>query len=68
MNDHVTVSPFSVKDCALIAIATGKRVLNQMGEKARAFVRENFLITRHLREYLTLFFVLLYGDQKRIEL
>jgi trehalose synthase len=43
-------------------------ILNQMGEKARAFVRENFLITRHLREYLTLFFVLLYGDQERIEL
>lgn len=43
-------------------------ILQQMGEKARAFVRENFLITRHLREYLTLFFVLLHGDQERIEL
>ena len=28
MNDHVTVSPFSVKDCALIAIATGMRAQN----------------------------------------
>ena len=25
-----------------------------MGEKAREFVRENFLLTRQLREYLTL--------------
>ncbi len=28
MNDYVTVAPFSVKDCALIAIATGKRAQN----------------------------------------
>ena len=26
----------------------------QMGTKGREFVRENFLLTRHLREYLTL--------------
>lgn len=43
-------------------------ILAKMGKKARAFVRENFLITRHLREYLTLFFVLLHGDQERIVL
>jgi trehalose synthase len=43
-------------------------ILTKMGKKARAFVRENFLITRHLREYLTLFFVLLHGDQERIVL
>jgi trehalose synthase len=43
-------------------------ILTKMGEKAKAFVRENFLITRHLREYLTLFFVLLHGDQERIVL
>jgi Family of unknown function (DUF5752) len=28
MNDQVTVAPFFVKDCALIAIATGKRAQN----------------------------------------
>ncbi|MCU0594075.1 MAG: DUF5752 family protein [Desulfobacterota bacterium] len=28
MNDRVMVSPFAVKDCALIAIATGKRAQN----------------------------------------
>ena len=28
MNDHAMVSPFFIKDCALIAIATGKRAQN----------------------------------------
>jgi trehalose synthase len=40
----------------------------QMGEKARAFVRENFLITRHLREYLTLMVALLDGARDRLTL
>jgi trehalose synthase len=31
---------------------------NKMGNKAREFVRENFLLTRQLREYLTLFHIL----------
>jgi trehalose synthase len=31
-----------------------RRRLNRMGEIAQEFVRENFLLTRHLREYLTL--------------
>lgn len=39
-----------------------------MGGKAQAFVCENFLITRHLREYLTLMVALLHGAQDRIEL
>ncbi len=39
-----------------------------MGAQAQAFVRENFLITRHLREYLTLIVALLHGAQERIEL
>ncbi len=30
----------------------------KMGIKAREFVRENFLLTRHLKEYLTLFHIL----------
>lgn len=29
-------------------------IIRPMGEKGREFVRENFLLTRHLREYLTL--------------
>jgi trehalose synthase len=28
--------------------------MREMGRKGREFVRENFLLTRHLREYLTL--------------
>lgn len=40
-------------------------IMEEMGRKARQFVLENFLITRHLREYLTLIFALLYGDGKK---
>jgi len=37
MNDYATVSPFSVKDCALIAIATGRRAhnLRELTERLR---------------------------------
>lgn len=42
--------------------------LEEMGQKAKEFVRENFLITRHLREYLTLIFAILYDKKDRIEL
>lgn len=40
----------------------------EMGQKAKEFVRENFLITRHLREYLTLIYALLNEKKDRIEL
>ncbi len=39
-----------------------------MGQKAREFVRDNFLLTRHLREYLTLILALHYQAVDRIEL
>lgn len=39
-----------------------------MGVKAREFARDNFLITRQLREYLTLMVGLLHGARDRIEL
>ncbi|OHB33946.1 MAG: glycosyl transferase family 1 [Desulfuromonadaceae bacterium GWC2_58_13] len=42
-------------------------VLQQMGERAKRFVWENYLITRHLREYLTLMHGLTNGNQERIE-
>jgi trehalose synthase len=45
-----------------------RNLLQEMGEKARNFVRENFLLTRHLREYLTIMVSLLYGRGDRIEL
>jgi len=43
-------------------------LLREMGDKAENFVRENFLLTRHLREYLTLMVSLLHGRGDRIEL
>ena len=42
--------------------------LDEMGRQARQFVRENFLITRHLREYLTLMLGLTRGASDRLEL
>jgi len=40
----------------------------EMGLKAKYFVRDNFLLTRHLREYLTLIAGLIYQKEGRIEL
>jgi len=42
--------------------------IQMMGERAREFVRDNFLLTRHLREYLTLILSLHFGGTDRIEL
>ena len=42
--------------------------LREMGQKAKEFVREYFLITRHLRETLTVMVALIHGSQERIEL
>jgi trehalose synthase len=39
----------------------------EMGRKARAFVTDNFLLTRHLREYLTLLLALHRQSTDRIE-
>jgi trehalose synthase len=38
--------------------------MQQMGKTAREFVRENFLLTRHLRDYLTLITWVLKGEGK----
>ena len=42
-------------------------MLHEMGERARRFVWENYLNTRHLREYLTLMLGLVDGSPERIE-
>jgi trehalose synthase len=42
--------------------------INQIGRNARELVRQNFLITRHLREYLTLMVTLIHGMEDRVEL
>lgn len=39
-----------------------------MGKNAKAFVAENYLLTRHLREYLTLMVAVISGSRNRIEL
>jgi trehalose synthase len=41
--------------------------IQEMSGKARGFVLDNFLITRHLREYLTLMVSLLRNSQERIQ-
>jgi trehalose synthase len=40
----------------------------EMGEKTRRFVKDHFLLTRQLREYLTMLVSLSYGNISRIEL
>jgi len=40
----------------------------QIGLNARELVRQNFLVTRHLREYLTMLVALVRGMEDRIEL
>ena len=42
--------------------------LDEMGRKANKFVLDNFLVTRHLREYLTLMFAAMHESSERIEL
>lgn len=47
----------SIEECAEAALALLQQpeVAQEMGVKAREYVRENFLSTRHLRDYLKLF-------------
>jgi trehalose synthase len=42
--------------------------LKEMGLKGKEFVRENFLLTRHLRDHLALILGLRSGGSERIEL
>ncbi len=42
--------------------------IRDMGDKAREFVRENFLLTRQLREHLTMMVGIYFGAAERIEL
>jgi len=45
-----------------------RNILKQMGRKARQLVLENFLLTRHLREHLTLMLAITHETMERIEL
>jgi trehalose synthase len=43
-------------------------IMDTMGKNAKQYVLDNFLITRHLREYLTLICALIFGSREFIEL
>jgi trehalose synthase len=43
-------------------------IMKTMGKNAHQLVLDNYLITRHLREYLTLVVALLFGSEEKIEL
>ncbi|MEJ2024126.1 MAG: glycosyltransferase, partial [Deltaproteobacteria bacterium] len=45
-----------------------REMRESIGRKAREFVRENFLITRQLREYLTLICAILHGKKELVKL
>jgi trehalose synthase len=45
-----------------------QEIMKTMGLNARQFVLDNYLITRQLREYLTLVVALIYGSREKIEL
>jgi trehalose synthase len=70
INNHTGFLVSSPEGAALrvrYLIERPKKLL-EMGQKAREFVRENFLVTRQLREYLTLMLGLIHGCPDRIEL
>jgi len=45
-----------------------KVVGEEMGKKGKEYVREQFLLTRHLRDYLGIVYSLMFGEADRIEL
>jgi trehalose synthase len=47
----------SIEDCAekTLELLQNPQLNNEMGQAGREHVRKNYLITRHLRDYLNLF-------------
>ena len=45
-----------------------KNIRAKMSDEAKRFVLENFLVTRHLREYLTIMVAMFHANKDRIEL
>jgi len=45
-----------------------KERIGEIGSRARRFVHENFLLTRHVKEYLALMIGILHGATERIDL
>jgi trehalose synthase len=70
VNDHTGFLVSTPEGAALRIryLLSRPRIAAEMGEKARRFVRENFLLTRHLREYLTMMVGLHYGANESVEI
>lgn len=69
--DHYTGFRVKTPEGAALRIRyllSHRDIRTKMGEKAHRFVYENFLITRHVREYLTLMISLLNGLSDRIDM
>jgi len=69
--DHTTGFLVSTPEGAALRIRymlTHRDRMAEMGRKAKAYVLENYLLTRHLREYLTMMVAVLSGSRDRIEL
>jgi trehalose synthase len=50
------VEPTDIETCAekVVQLLTDREMAEEMGRQAKEFVRENFLITRHMLDYLNL--------------
>ena len=67
--DHQTGFLVSTPEGAALRIRyllKRKGLLKEMGKRAQGFVLENFLVTRQVREYLTLMVALTHGDEETI--
>lgn len=69
--DHYTGFKVRTPEGAALRIryllhSTEKRF--EMGQRAKRFVKDNFLVTRHLREYLALMIAIFHGFEDRIDL
>ena len=50
------VDPHDISGCAdkVITLLKDKKLATEMGKNAKEYIKENFLITRHLDDYLQL--------------
>jgi trehalose synthase len=58
------VDPYDIKGCAekVVTLLKDKKLAAQMGKEGKKFVKEKFLITRHLDDYLDLLINVLNGN------
>jgi glycosyltransferase involved in cell wall biosynthesis len=46
-----------IRVCAIVRLLKGEKLREEMGQKARETVREKFLLTRYVEQYLDFFSV-----------